>query len=150
MRHKIRGTAFAVAVSVWLTGCGGGGGSSTPASDPPPPVTTHTVGGTVSGLLGTLTLRNNGGNDLSVTVNGQFTFGSALAAGSAFSVTILTQPNNQTCAVTGGTGTVSSANVTSVAVVCATTAPPTTAGGSLDKSFGNNGKVTTDFSGAPP
>jgi hypothetical protein len=150
MRHKIGGTAFAVVVSAWLTGCGGGGGSSTPANDPPPPATTHTVGGTVSGLLGTLTLRNNGGNDLNVAANGQFTFGTALAVGSAFSVTILTQPNNQTCAVTGGAGTVSSANVTSVAVACATTAPPTAGGGGLDTSFGNNGKVTTDFSGAPP
>ena len=145
MWHRIRGTALAV--SLLLTGCGGGG-SSPPANDPPP-VATHTVGGTVSGLAGTVTLRNNGGNDLNVAADGPFTFGTALAEGAAFSVTILTQPNNQTCAVSGGAGTVGSANVTSVAVTCATT-PPTAGSGSLDTTFGNNGKVTTDFSGAPP
>lgn len=149
MWHRIRGAAFAAAVSAWLTGCGSGG-ANPPANNDPPPVVTHTVGGTVSGLVGTLTLRNNGGNDLNVTADGSFTFGAALAAGSAFSVTILTQPNSQSCTVTGGTGTVGAANVTSVAVVCTTTTPPPTSGsGSLDTTFGNNGKVTTDFSSAP-
>lgn len=148
MWQRIRGTALAAAVALWLTGCGGGG-SSPPANDPPP-VATHTVGGTVSGLDGTLTLRNNGGNDLSVTADGPFAFGAALAEGTAFSVTILTQPNGQNCTLSGGAGTVGSANVTSVAVVCTTTSPPPTAGsGSLDTTFGNGGKVTTDFSGAP-
>jgi hypothetical protein len=129
-----------------LTGCGGGGGA--PANDPPP-VATHTVGGTVSGLAGTLTLQNNGGNDLGVTTDGQFTFGAALAEGSAFSVTVLAQPSSQICTVSGGTGTVSSADVTSVAVVCTTSSPPTSGSGSLDSTFGNGGKVTTDFTGAP-
>jgi hypothetical protein len=148
MWHRIRGTALAVGVSLWLTGCGGG--SSTPPNDPPPaPVVTHTVGGTVSGLAGALTLRNNGGNDLDVTADGPFTFGAALAEGSAFSVTIATQPNGQSCAVSGGTGTIGSANVTSVAVACTTTTPPSGGSGSLDPTFGNNGKVTTDFSGPP-
>jgi hypothetical protein len=149
MRHKIRGNAVALMVSAWLTGCGGGGGGSAPPNDPPPPVVTHTVGGTVSGLAGSLTLRNNGGNDLNVTADGQFAFSTALATGSAFSVTILDQPDDQTCAVNGGTGTVGSADVTSVTVVCET-APNSTGGGSLDTSFGSGGKVTTDFSGAVP
>ena len=35
---------------------------------------TYTVGGTVSGLSGTVVLQDNGGDDLSVTANGSFTF----------------------------------------------------------------------------
>ncbi|MGO8816531.1 MAG: kelch repeat-containing protein [Terriglobia bacterium] len=98
-------------------GCGGGG---SPVNNAPP--TTYTVGGTVAGLAGTgLVLQNNGGNNLSVTANGSFTFTAALASGAAYNVTVSTQPSNptQTCAVTSGTGTVSS-NVTSVAVACTT------------------------------
>ena len=51
-----------------------------------------TVGGTVSGLTGTLVLQNNLANNLSIAVNGSFIFSSALANGSAYSVTVGTQP----------------------------------------------------------
>jgi Bacterial Ig-like domain (group 2)/Galactose oxidase, central domain/Kelch motif len=84
--------------------------------------TIYTIGGTVSGLSGTgLVLQNNGGNNLTVSANGSFTFTTALASGTAYSVTVATQPSNpaQTCGVTaGGSGTVTSANVTSVMVTC--------------------------------
>jgi hypothetical protein len=82
----------------------------------------YTVGGTLSGLASgaTVVLRNNGGNDLSVTANGPFTFSTALAAGAAYSVTVATNPTGQTCTVANGTGTIGAANVTSVAVTCAT------------------------------
>ena len=77
-----------------------------------------TVGGTVSGLNGTVVLQNNGGNNLSISANGGFTFTTALATGGAYSVTVLTQPVSQTCAVANGAGTVSGANVTGVTVTC--------------------------------
>ena len=89
------------------------------------PVPRYTVGGTVTGLAGPgLVLRNNGGDDLAVTTNGTFTFGTPLPSGSAYSVTVRTQPSGQTCTVSGGSGTVSSANVTSVTVSCTTNPPP--------------------------
>src|SRR5207253_2257669 len=84
---------------------------------------THSVGGRVSGLIGTgLVLRNNDGNDLTVSANGTFTFSTAIASGAAYSVTVLTQPTNpsQSCTVTNGSGTVGSANVTNVVVSCVT------------------------------
>ena len=81
---------------------------------------TYSVGGTVSGLTGTVVLQDNGGDDLSVTASGSFTFPTQLASGAAYAVTVKTQPSGQTCTVSGGTGTVGSANVTSVAVTCAT------------------------------
>jgi N-acetylneuraminic acid mutarotase len=83
-------------------------------------ILTYTIGGTVSGLSGTgLVLQNNGGDNLSVSTNGSFTFATPINAGSTYNVTILTQPSNptQTCAVTGGSGT-ANANVTSVQVTC--------------------------------
>jgi len=70
-----------------------------------------------------LALQNNGGNNLTVSANGTFTFTTALATGAAYSVTVLTQPSNptQVCTVTNGTGTVASAAITNVAVNCLTT-----------------------------
>ena len=80
--------------------------------------TTYSVGGTVSGLSGTVVLQDNGGDDLSVGANGAFTFATPLASGVAYSVTVKTNPTGQTCTVSSGSGTVTSANVTSVAVSC--------------------------------
>jgi len=80
----------------------------------------YTIGGTVSGLTGTgLVLQNNGGNDRAISADGVFTFSTALANGAAYGVTVLTQPSGQSCTIANGTGTVS-ANVTNVAVNCAT------------------------------
>jgi len=83
---------------------------------------TYTVGGTVSGLTGTgLVLQNNGGNNLAISVNGAFTFLTALKKGASYSVTVLTQPSGQSCTVANGTGS-ASGNVTNVAVTCVTDA----------------------------
>ena len=79
---------------------------------------TYSIGGTVSGLSGTVVLQDNGGNDLSVGASGAFTFSTALATGSAYSVTVKTNPAGQTCSVANGSGTVGSANITNVAVTC--------------------------------
>jgi hypothetical protein len=92
---------------------------------------TYTVGGTLSGLSsGTVVLQDNGGDNLSVTANGSFAFATALPSGAAYSVTVKTNPSGQSCSVANGSGTVGSANVTSVAVTC-TSAPTYTVGGTL-------------------
>jgi hypothetical protein len=86
------------------------------------PVTAmYTIGGTVSGLAGgaTLSLQNNGGNTLTVSANGSFTFATGSATGASYAVTVSSQPNAETCAVNSGSGTIGSANVTSVSVTCA-------------------------------
>ena len=79
--------------------------------------------GTVSGLAGTgLVLQNSGGDDLAITTNGTFSFPSPIASGAAYSVTVKTQPSgpSQSCSVANGTGTIGSADVTNVAITCAT------------------------------
>lgn len=90
-------------------------------------ISTYTVGGTISGLAGTgLVLENNGADDLSVTGNGSFAFATPVASGQPFAVTVKAQPGapGQICTVGQASGTVASANVTTVAVVCATNTYP--------------------------
>lgn len=82
-----------------------------------------TVGGTVTGLAGAgLVLQNNGGDDLTVSASGTFSFATPLADGASYDVSILTQPASPTqiCAVANGKGTIAGgASVSSVAVRCA-------------------------------
>jgi 6-phosphogluconolactonase (cycloisomerase 2 family) len=84
--------------------------------------TTHSVGGTITGFTGSgLVLEDNAGDDLAVSPGAStFTFATAVASGSAYAVTVKSQPTApaQTCTVTGGTGTVGGAAVTSAALTC--------------------------------
>jgi Kelch motif/Galactose oxidase, central domain len=84
----------------------------------------YTIGGAVSGLSAgnSVVLEDNGGNATTVSANGPFTFSTAVAYQSPYTVTIATQPNGQSCSVNNGSGTVPGANVTNVAVMCTTTA----------------------------
>jgi len=88
---------------------GGGGGGGT---------TTYTVGGTVSGLAGSVVLQLNGGNNLTVNASGAFTFTTGITAGTAYSVTVLTQPTGQICTPGSATGTMGSANIANVTIAC--------------------------------
>jgi len=82
---------------------------------------TYTVGGSVSGLAGSgLVLQNNGGDNLSISTDGAWTFAMPVASGSSYNVTVLTQPAGQDCTVSNGSGTVDNANVTNVQVTCTT------------------------------
>src|SRR5215472_6450798 len=111
---------------VSLAACGGGSMGTTQQNQ------TFTIGGTVSGLASgtSVILSNNGTDSLTVSANGSFTFGTKIASGGAYAVTVTTPPPNETCSVTGGTGT-ATANVTSVAVACSATAGPFTIGGTI-------------------
>jgi len=83
---------------------------------------TYTIGGNVNGLSGSgLVLQINNGDDLAINANGDFSFDTALADGSPYSVVVLTQPLSpvQVCSVSNGSGTVAGADVTSVSVTCA-------------------------------
>ena len=50
----------------------------------------YTVGGNVSGLTGTVVLQNNGGDNQSISSNGDFTFTTSIAQGSNYVVTVFT------------------------------------------------------------
>ncbi len=85
---------------------------------------TFSIGGTISGLSGTVVLENNAGNDLSTSANGTFAFSTKLTQGAAYNVTVKTNPTGQTCTVANPSGTVGAANVTNVSVTCVTPPPP--------------------------
>jgi hypothetical protein len=129
-----------------LASCGGGTGTSNTTTTTPPP--TYTIGGTTTGLTGSgLMLQNNGGTGLTVSANGGFTFPSGVTSGTAYKVTVQTQPSNpmQTCTVTNGSGT-ATANVTNVQVSCSTTATTYTIGGTVSGLSGT-GLVLNDNGG---
>jgi 6-phosphogluconolactonase (cycloisomerase 2 family) len=108
-----------LALSLALFACGGGGsdGGGTPTPK-------FTIGGTVKGLASgeSVTLENNGGNALTVSGNTSFVFSTPVLQHGSYSVTVMTQPLGQICTVTSASGSDVTANVTSVAVVCATPA----------------------------
>ncbi len=119
-----------------LTACGskgggGGGGAS------------YSVGGTISGLTGTVVLQNNGADDLTITADGAFTFATKVADGGAYSATVLTQPETQTCTASSNTGTIAGADVTDVSVVCSINAY--TVGGTVS---GLSGTIVLQNNGA--
>ena len=109
-------------LALLMAGCGGGGGGGDSSSPPPPPAT-FTVGGTVTGLTGTgLILQTNAGDVVPVSGAAAFAFPNPLGTGAAYTVTVKAQPTApaQTCIVTNGSGTVGTANITTVAVACST------------------------------
>ena len=109
-------------------------------------VVSYPIGGTVTGLSGTVVLQDNGGDDLSVSSNGSFTFATALAAGAAYDVTVKTSPSGQSCTVSGGSGTVASADVTNVAVSCTAGSTATSASDNFSRADGPLGANWTDIS----
>lgn len=82
----------------------------------------YTVGGTVTGLVGTgLVLTNNGGDDITLDAGGPFTFTTKVVDGGAYAVAVKTDPAGpaQTCSVVSGAGNVPGADVSSVVIKCA-------------------------------
>lgn len=92
----------------------------------------YNIGGTLSGLASTssITLQDNGGDNLKLTANAVFTFATPLSAGTAYTVTILTQPTSpaQICSVVNGTGT-ANVDITNIQITCPQ--PNYTVGGQL-------------------
>jgi uncharacterized delta-60 repeat protein len=150
--QRVRQLCLAHLVAATLVACGSGNDGSPPGlpqpPQSPPPPTSYTVGGTVAGLDGSLSLRNNAADDLTLSSDGPFSFVTPLADGSSYNVTISAVPIGQQCSVANGSGTIAGADVSNVAITCADI-PSTAPAGTLDDKFGVGGKVTTDFSGAP-
>ncbi|MBV6493532.1 MAG: hypothetical protein LDLANPLL_01555 [Turneriella sp.] len=80
---------------------------------------TYTIGGTVSGLTGTLVLQNKSGDDLTLTADGSFTFATPVEENHVYDVTVKTPPSGKVCSLNFASG-VATANVTNVAIQCAT------------------------------
>jgi hypothetical protein len=112
-----------ISAALGLSGCGGGGGGSTTPQ-------TYSLSSTISGLTGSGLVLSVNGTAVTVTSGAtSVALAKGLASGSAYTVSVQTQPTGLSCAVAGGTGTIASANITSVAVTCA--AGSYTIGGSI-------------------
>ena len=83
----------------------------------------YTIGGTLAGLAAgaSVVLENDGGDALTLSANGAFTFSGTSADNAAYAVTVGTQPADQNCAVANGGGTVQGASVSNVSVDCTST-----------------------------
>jgi hypothetical protein len=79
---------------------------------------TYSIGGTVQGAKGVLTLQNSNGTQLRVDSNGAFAFETPMVSSAWYDVTIAVLPRDQTCKVTHGSGTVSEADIRDVVVAC--------------------------------
>lgn len=142
----------AVAVLIALSGCGGG--TDAVSTPPPPPAPTYSIGGALFSSGGTLVLQDNGGDDLTLGNVGTFAFATQLAAGAAYAVTVKSAPSLplQNC-VTGSsaggpaTGTVGSAEVTSLFVFCSPVA--LTLGGSVSGLVGSGLVLASDLQALP-
>ncbi len=137
---------LAVLVLSLLAACGN---YSSPASNGSTTPVTYTIGGSISGLTGTgLVLQDNGGNNLQVSAGAtSFTFTTALASGSSYSLTVFSQPSSpaQTCLPTSGSGTVASANITNIQIACTTT--KYTIGGAVTNLVGTGGGLQLQNNG---
>lgn len=110
-------------ILILLSACGGGGGGdggdTTSTNSGKTANTGYTVGGAVSGLSGTgLILQDNGGDDLAINADGAYTFGTPLADGTSYTVSIAAQPSGQVCSLSNASATVSGSDVTNVDVAC--------------------------------
>ncbi|RHX92922.1 hypothetical protein [Leptospira stimsonii] len=112
----------------------------------------YTISGSASNVIGSgLVLKNNGTDPISITADGSFSFGTNIASGSAYSVTVQQNPSSPTqlCSLSNNTGTVSSSSITDVSVSCS--APLYNVGGTISGLSGsitikNNGADTTTIS----
>ena len=130
------GTPYAVTVAAQPQGLncttGAGGGYSPASGIANSNITvvfscaplTYTIGGAVSGLSAgqSVVLQDNGGNAITVSANGPFTFSTQIGYQSPYAVTVATQPAGANCTVSNGSGTMPAANVANVAIVCTTSA----------------------------
>ncbi len=135
----LRPLLLCIAFTTLLAGCGGGDDNDAPASPPPPPPAPpppppapsppFSIGGTASGLSGTVVLQEStSGDSIAVTSNGSFKFPEEVAQGANYTVGVYKQPAGQTCTVSAGSGSATD-DVTNIVVTCAN--DPLTVGGTV-------------------
>lgn len=123
LRQLIRTFVYSGAC-ISVAACGGGGGSAN-SSPPPSNEALYTIGGAVTGMTGSGLKLRNSTTDLAIAANGAFTFPGTVPTGTAYSITVGTQPTSpaEICTVANGSGIVNASNVTNVAITCAASSP---------------------------
>ncbi|HEY4342691.1 MAG TPA: beta-propeller fold lactonase family protein [Steroidobacteraceae bacterium] len=128
------GTAYTIAIKLQpsnpsqLCVLGGASGIIASANVTDPVLTcktVHRLGGTIQGLslsrfdTGAV-LQNNGGDNLTLLADGSFAFATPITEGSSYNIAMAMQPMmpSRSCNVSNATGTVGTADVTSVVIIC--------------------------------
>ena len=133
---KARFFLFVIGMAFVLSACASGDSTvDIPA--------TYSIGGTVSGLDGTLVLQNNAGDDLTITADGSFTFATFLVGGTSYEVTVLSQSSGEVCTVSTGSGEIAAAEVADVEVSCVTAYSFIAAGSSHSVALKSDGTLWT-------
>lgn len=78
----------------------------------------HELKGAVSGLTGANLVLVNGSDRVAIPAGATSFTMTKVAEDAPYGITVLTQPDNQTCTVANGTGTMGANDVTNVAVTC--------------------------------
>lgn len=110
----------------------------------------YTIGGSLRGLPqgASVVLVDSGNGDVAtVTANGTFTFPMKEPSGFSYDVSVQSAPSGETCTVSGSSGYVGLANVTSIAVNCAPAAATYTVGGTVAWGSGASGTFTVSLGG---
>lgn len=82
----------------------------------------YTLSGSISGLTDAGLVLSDGTEALSVGQGaGSFAFPTPVAFGSSYAVSVQTQPQNETCTVSSGSGVMPGSNVATIAVTCSPT-----------------------------
>ena len=83
-------------------------------------VSNYSISVLPSGLIGTLVVQDDKGDSLTFSANTQQTFASSYASGSAYVVSVKTQPTGQTCTLSGNASGTITSNIT-VTATCSST-----------------------------
>ncbi len=163
MSHRKQYTKYICLIFITLIFCisiiatGGDGTSSNPGNNSDPEIeedieedeeesrdddATYTIGGTVSGLSGNLVLKNNNGDDLSISANGSFAFSTQMPHSRSYNISIFSQPSGQICSITNGSGTINSVNVSNIQITCADEAEADTI---IKPLYSTNGSNWNDY-----
>jgi len=118
----------------------------------------YTIGGTITGLGGPVTIQNNN-NQETITINpganSEFTFPTKLNTNTSYTVTIKQNYLGQSCYIKDNTGTITSFNITNIKIACGITlffspfsrvSSGTLAQFSVSYAAGANGSITGETS----
>lgn len=76
------------------------------------------ISGSVSGLTGTLTLQNNGGDRTAIGSNSAYRLSTRMVDGELYNVTISQNPAGQICSIENTSGLVAGADINNINVLC--------------------------------